>query len=255
MISIDKLAYASKLKRQNPLEKLFFALLTLGVCLGTNSLAVSMAVIFIMAWVTVRRGGTPLSLFLKLLLIPMIFLIIGVSAIAVEIKNDPQHFIVAIPVFDQFLGVAQTGILTSLKLFFKSLGAVSCLYYLALNTPLVDILMVLRKLRCPKLLVELMNLVYRFIFVLLATAGTMYTAQNSRLGYAGLAAGYRSMGVLVSTLFIRAYRHSDELYTAMEARGYDGEINVLEEALPYSWKGFFPAIGINLLLIMIRIVF
>ena len=101
----------------------------------------------------------------------------------------------------------------------------------------------------PKLIVELMGLIYRFIFVLLETADTMITAQNSRLGYSSLSAGFRSLGTLVSTLFIRSYKRSDELYTALEARGYDGDLNVLEETFDTHWTGYIPAAAINLVLV------
>lgn len=249
MINIDNYAYASKLKRKNPMEKVAFALLTLGVCLWGNSILLSLVVLLIMTWLSVRKGGIPLRFFLKLMLLPMSFLILGVLMIAFQISNDPQQFVMSVPVFGTFLGFSKIGIETAAQLFFRALGAVSCLYYLSLNTPMVDLLSVLRKLKCPKILVELMSLIYRFIFVLMETAETMYTAQNSRLGYSSLKAVYHSLGALASTLFIRAYKRSDEIYTAMEARGYDGDIEVLEELAPFSWQGFLPAVLINMILI------
>lgn len=251
MIHIDRIAYSSKLKQKNPLEKLFFALLTLGVCLWANSVPVSLLTLLIMTWASVYKGGTSLFLFLKLLCIPMAFLIMGVLAIALEITVDPRNLVFAIPLFGHFLGVSGTGMTAALGLFLRALGAVACLYYLSLNTPMVDLLSSLKKLKCPQLLLELMSLIYRFIFVLLETAEIMITAQNSRLGYSGLAAGYRSMGALISTLFIRAYKRSDDIYTALEARGYEGEIRVLEEEIPFSRTGFLKGLGINLFLILI----
>jgi cobalt/nickel transport system permease protein len=250
MLNIDKYAYASKLKEQNPLEKISFALLTLCVCLWANSILLSLVVLLIMVWVSVRKGRIPLSFFLKLMLLPMFFLILGVLMIALQISDNPTRFILSVPVFGTFLGFSQAGTETAIRLLFRALGAVSCLYYLALNTPMVDLLSALRKLKFPQLLLELMSLIYRFIFVLMETAETIYTAQNSRLGYSGLRAGYHSLGALVSTLFIRAYKRSEEIYTAMEARGYDGEIIVLEEPFPYSWMGFLPAVLINIILIL-----
>jgi cobalt/nickel transport system permease protein len=95
-----------------------------------------------------------------------------------------------------------------------------------------------------------MNLIYSSIFVLLATAGRIYTAQDARLGYAGLVSGYRSLGTLFSAVFARACKRSHELYTAMEARGYDGEISVLEETFPTSFKSYLAAAGLNAALIL-----
>lgn len=197
MISIDKYAYKSKLKHTDPMQKVVFALLTLCVCLWADHEIISVAVIFIMGDMTVLRGGTPLRFFMKLLLVPMSFLLIGVFTIAVNVSEKPEGLLAAISVAGTWIGFSHTGLQDALRLFLNALGAVSCLYFLSLSTPMVDLLAALRRLRLPKLLVELMGLVYRFIFVLLETADTIYNAQNCRLGYSSLSTGYRSLGSLV----------------------------------------------------------
>jgi len=254
MISIDKYAYSSKLKHTDPMQKIAFALLTLAVCLWADSLIISTAVIFIMVGMTVLRGGTPLRFFIKLLLVPMSFLLIGVFTIAVNVSEKPEALLAAISIAGTWIGFSHAGLQDALRLFLKALGAVSCLYFLSLSTPMVDLLAALRRLRVPKLLVELMVLVYRFIFILLETADTIYNAQNCRLGYSSLSTGYRSLGSLVSMLFIRSYKRSDELYTALEARGYEGDINVLEATYEKHWKGYFLTILINIILVLSSIV-
>ena len=167
-----------------------------------------------------------------------------------NISESQSAFLFSLPIAGSNIGVSIIGLQNAIKLFFKALGAVSCLYFLSLNTPMVDLLAVLRKLRVPKLMVELMGLIYRFIFVFLETADNMFIAQNSRLGYSSLSSGYRSLGVLASTLFARAYKHSDDIYTALEARGYDGELNVLEEKFEIYWTAYITPVAINLLLIL-----
>jgi cobalt/nickel transport system permease protein len=250
MLNIDKYAYMSKLKESDPMPKLVFTLLTLGVCLWANSIAVALLVMLVMGGLTVCRGGTPHAVLIKLMLIPFSFLIIGVITIAVNVSDNSQIFLFSLPVFDTNLGVTQIGLVTAARLFFKALGAVSCLYFLSLSTPLVDLMLALRRLRVPALFLELMGLVYRFIFVLLETADTMVIAQRSRLGYAGLAAGYRSLGTLAATLFIRSYKRGEALYTALEARGYSGELNVLEERFSTSWTAYLAPVGLNLIIIL-----
>lgn len=250
MINIDKYAYMSRFKHINPMKKFIFALLTLGVCLWANSILTSCIIILIMGGITVFKGGTPISLFIKLMLVPMSFLIIGVLTIAINVSDHQSIFLFSTAIAGTHIGVSQTGIQDAMRLFFKAMGSVSCLYYLSLGTPMVDILAVLRRLKVPKLMVEMMGLIYRFIFVLLETADTMVTAQNSRLGYTSLSTGFRSLGALASTLFVRAYKRSDELYTALEARGYDGELNVLEEKFEARWTEYILPMAINLLLIL-----
>ncbi len=253
MISIDSVAYMSKLKKMEPRQKLAFALVTLGTCIWADYVIVSVAVIFIMGFTTVCRGGVPLRTFLRLFTVPMSFLLLSVITIAVNVSELPELLLISIPLSGKWIGVTRHGLHEAAGLFLKALGAVSCLYFLSLNTPMVDVLAALRKLKAPKLLVELMGLVYRFIFVLLETSNTIITAQNARLGYTRLSTGYHALGMLASSLFIRTYKRSDELYTALESRGYDGELNVLEEPYDSSLTGCAAAAAVNTVLILASI--
>ena len=49
-------------------------------------------------------------------------------------------------------------------------------------TPVFEIVQVLERLRCPRLLTELMLLVYRFIMIMMDTCRSMSTAADARLG-------------------------------------------------------------------------
>lgn len=250
MINIDKYAYTSKLKSIEPIEKFVFSMLPLVVCLYTDKIIISVLIFLIMVSVTVKAGGTPLPVFLKLLLVPMAFIIIGVITIAINISKDSQIFLFSLKVSDSWIGVSKPGLNKAITLFFKVLGSVSCLYFLSLSTPMIDLLTVFRKLKVPKLMIELMGLIYKFIFILIETADTIFIAQNSRLGYINLSIGYRSLGVLISSLFIRAYKRSSDLYNSLEARGYNGELNVLEESFEKNNKLYIGAIVINAFLVI-----
>lgn len=78
----------------------------------------------------------------------------------------------------------------------------------------------------PHLMVELMELIYRFIFVLTETASRIRLAQESRLGYQ-LRRSLSSLGTLASMVFLRAWRKADRVYTALESRGYSGSLVTL----------------------------
>ncbi|MCX7842129.1 MAG: cobalt ECF transporter T component CbiQ [Clostridia bacterium] len=250
MIFIDKYAYSSKLKHLEPLQKLLFAMLTLGVCLWADNAIISVSVLVLMGGVTALKGGTPLPVFIKLLTVPMSFLLVGVLTIAISMSDKQSAFLISLPFAGKWAGLSLSGLLDSARLFLKALGAVSCLYFLSLSTPVVELLNALRKLRVPSLIVEMMGLIYRFIFVLLETAYTITMAQDCRLGYFGLSSGYRSLSALASALFIRAYKRSEELYTSLEARGYEGELNVLEEPRHSSAREYAFCIIVNMLLIV-----
>ncbi|WP_051276247.1 CbiQ family ECF transporter T component [Desulfovirgula thermocuniculi] len=135
----------------------------------------------------------------------------------------------------------------------KSLGATSCLYFLALTTPVIEVACFLRKARLPALWVELFCLTYRFIFVIMETAEKIYLSQSARWGYASLQNSYRSLGQLVSVLLVRSLYRSRALYTALLARGYDGELQVLEERFEVSGKNWAFITGTGAVLLFLAL--
>lgn len=253
MLYIDKYAYYSRMVSVNPFEKIVFAIMTMTVCLASNSILIPFSVLVLMSGIAVLRGGIPLSIFLRLLLVPMSFLIIGVITVAVNVIHDTTDMLFGIAIYGTNIGVTADSLLAAAKLLFKALGAVSCLYFLSLTTPLIDIITALRKLKFPGILLEIMSLVYKFIFVLLETADRIYVSQASRLGYKSLKTGYHSLGQLISSLFIRSYKRSEDLYTALEARGYNGELRVLDQSYIVSVTNITFIIIIEILLITLAI--
>ena len=97
---------------------------------------------------------------------------------------------------------------------------------------MTDILEVLKKLHLPALIIELMLLIYRFIFVFLETASAIMTAQESRLGNRNFRTRIRSFGGMGAALFVLALKRANALYDAMESRCYDGRIRVLSQERP-----------------------
>lgn len=234
MIHIDHYAYCSRLRGISPEQKMIFTLGGLLLCLGLSSPWVSLAVVTVMAVFSIRASGVPLRFFFRLLLLPGSFLLLGVATVLVGLYPSPEGLLAGWHLGSAWVGVSPQGLAQASGLFVKALGATSCLYGLSLTTPLVAVLSVLRRLGLPVLITDLMGLIYRFVFVLLDSAAAIMTAQQARLGYAGAAAAYRSFGMMLTMLLVKALKHSDQVYTALEARGYQGELRVLEEDYRHS---------------------
>lgn len=248
---MDRLAFISKLKSEEPLEKIFYTLLTLFVCLWTDNLLLSCIVIFVNVFLSCFKGGLPLSSILKTFKAPLTFLLLGVITIAFEFGNSPDY-LWKINIAAFYMGIHKASLLKAIHLFFKALGAVSCLFFLSLNTPLKDILSALESLKLPRLFLDLSELIYRFIFTLLETADEIYLAQASRQGYGTFTQSYKSLGLLIASVFTKAYKKSDDVYEALLSRGYEGELKVLHEDYK-SNNWIYPlAIFYNLFLIFLK---
>ncbi|MGI5874587.1 MAG: cobalt ECF transporter T component CbiQ [Bacillota bacterium] len=231
MIIVDKLCYSSRLRYMNAGEKFAFAIITLLICVVSRSILCAAVILAATAILTVKIGGIPLSRYRTLMAVPLTFILLSTLAIIVNFSHTPLDAF-AIPLGSIYVTGSWHGIYRAFQLIITAMAAVSCLYFLSLNTPMTDILEVLRRLRCPLLFIELMMLIYRFLFVLLEIASSITTSQRSRLGNKDLKTAYHSFSNMVSVLFVRAIKKSNALFDAMESRCYDGRIRVLNETFP-----------------------
>lgn len=252
MIVIDKLCYYSKLRYVNAGEKFAYSVATLLFCVISRSICMAVLVLAVNGYLTVRRGGIPLRRYLHFMSIPLAFLILSTLAILFNISPVPFDAF-AIPVGNSFITASSTSLMQGFQLILTALASVSCLYFLSFNTPITDILTVLRKIHCPDMIIELMLLIYRFIFVLLDISSAISTSQDARLGNKDLRTSYQSFGKMISVLFIRAMKKSNALYDAMESRCYDGRIRVLTENYPPRRKELLLIIFFECLLLLLTI--
>ena len=231
MILIDKLCYTSKLRYVNAMEKFIFSAMSLLLCIISRSILVAVCVMLVTGILTVGRGGISLSRYLKLLTVPLVFLLLSTLAIFINISPTPMDAF-SIAAGSWYITAGRTGLLKGVQLICTALSSISCLYFLSLNTPVTDILGVLRKLHLPEIMIELMLLIYRYIFVMLHLASAITTAQNSRLGNRNIHTARKSFVAMISSVFILSVKRSNALYDAMESRCYDGTIRVLSEDYP-----------------------
>lgn len=256
MLNIDGFAYNNRLRRVHPMEKAAFAFVTMFLCLGFSQPVLSCLVILLMAFAIVWLAGIPLKMYFKLLFLPFSFLLISVLTIAVSISTRglATDLLTGITISGITLGITQAGLTSAGGLFFKSLGAVSCLYFLSLTTPAVEITSVMKKLKFPALFIELTDLIYRFIFVMLAAAGDIYTSQASRWGYASVGNSMKSLGQLTAALFVKALHRSEALFTALSSRGYTGQLYVLTPEYAVSVKNIILIVIVESFLVIAAII-
>ncbi|MGB9779766.1 cobalt ECF transporter T component CbiQ [Caldanaerobacter sp.] len=231
---IDSYAYTNRMHFVHPVEKLLFSFITMFLCFFFD-IYTNIIVIFLMFLITVLRAKIPAKVYVKFMLVPSSFLLLSLLTIMINPINDNSNIVIfAFKFFNLKLGITHYGIMMALNLFFRVLAIVSCLYFLAFTTPIIDIINVLKKLRIPSLFLELFQLIYRFIFVLLKEAEEIYISQESRLGYKNIKNSFKSLGFLVYSLLLKSYNYSQNLYIALESRLYTGEIKVISREYKFS---------------------
>jgi cobalt/nickel transport system permease protein len=178
--------------------------------------------------------------YLRLLAYPTFMLTLTCILFALFWGNGQSLVLVPSPWFTLGLFKAE-GIALAINTFFRVEGALSCLFFLVLTTSITDLSLLLRRAHVPKVLVEMSLLIYRYIFVFLEVAEQMTIAQTLRLGEGGWLKKIRGLALLASNLFIRTLEQGERTFVAMSARGYDGEIRVLED-LPKPSKAMLAAV-------------
>jgi cobalt/nickel transport system permease protein len=167
---------------------------------------------------------------LRLIAIPAGFVLLGSLSVVLEI--NPVHPIFNLNADVVTFGVSALGLKQGLLILLRSFTGIAVLYALVLNTSISDMIYVLRKLRVPEVVLDLMVLVYRNIFILSDTAQRIYIAQKSRMGHRNLKTSLRSTAQLGGSALVLAGVRGEQLFYSMESRGYTGRIH----SLPAEWE-------------------
>lgn len=143
------------------------------------------------------------------------------------------------------LNISQAGLVRFVSLAIKSFISVQAAILLAATTSMVDITAALADLGLPRILVAIINLMWRYLFLMVDETLRLLrarTARSSRSGQADLHTGgsiswrARVTGGMAGSLFLRSYERSERVYQAMQSRGYNGTICSLPRGKPVSFS-------------------
>ncbi|WP_407305770.1 cobalt ECF transporter T component CbiQ [Desulfosporosinus sp. SB140] len=114
--------------------------------------------------------------------------------------------------------------------------SVSLAVVLTLSTRWMDFLRALRSFFVPRIFIVTLEMTYRYIFVLVTAMEEMFLARKARdAGQSAPKEQRRFVGSAVGGLFGKSLQMSEEVYWAMTARGYSGEIRLLQRSR-LSWQ-------------------
>jgi cobalt/nickel transport system permease protein len=212
------------LQRRDPRAKLIGFLIAI-VAASLASSVVGLALLYGATLAVARASRVPFGFFVKRvwLGIPFFAGIVVVPAI---------FFVPGDRVFDLALGPAHLAPswngLAGAAIFVGRVGvSVSLAVLMVLTTPWADVLKSLRALRTPQVFVLVLSMTYRYIFLFLHTANGILLARKSRM--VGRTSGREERRWITGTmgnLMSRAFKMSNDVYAAMLARGFTGEVRV-----------------------------
>lgn len=218
---IEQCAYANRWRPVSPAAKGVFALAGISAAFAAGRPAAAFAVAGLIVLVTVFGAGIALTRFVRVAVAPLGFLAFGSLSLAfsLDLHDAGNEFAV------NWLPDGWTPIQL---LAARSCGALAALLFLAMTTPLTDLIALLRRLRVPDVLLELMVLCYRMLFVFSEALHHTHTAQAARLGYATPRLTLRSLGSLAANLTLQIWQRAYALQVAAESRCNAGAFRFLE---------------------------
>jgi cobalt/nickel transport system permease protein len=160
----------------------------------------------------VKRVWMGIPLFAGIVVVPAIFFVPGPRLF--DLGIGPMHIA---PSINGLEGAA---------LFISRVGvSVSLAVLLVVTTPWADVLKSLRALKVPQVFVLVLSMTYRYLFLFLHTANGILLARKSRM--VGRTTGSEQRRWITGTmgnLMSRAFKMSNDVYAAMLARGFSGEV-------------------------------
>ena len=230
---IDRYAYGNSIRHVDPALKVGLVGLVIVLCLALNEPQVGLVALIGTAVLAITLAHIPARTFIGVLFAQFAFLLMATLGVLLSFSfSDPADLSDwVVQLGPLWISSSVTAVQQTTRLIFRALGAAAAMNFLALSTPLVDLVELGRRWHVPIILIDLATVIYRFVFVLLGSLTTMRQAQESRLGYqTGYWRAMNNAAVLGSRLFIDAFQRSCRLEIALRARGYENDLHVLPSA-------------------------
>jgi cobalt/nickel transport system permease protein len=171
--------------------------------------------------------------------VPFFFYTAIICALAeLPMKTLNKRFLLALP-FCAFAGLTNLllnqqiafviggveityGLLSMTAILLRTYLCVMAVFILISTTPFSSLTRELRRMKVPQIFVTLVEMIYRYIGVLIEEVGNMNTAYKLRsVKTKGIA--MKDMGPFVGQLALRSFDRGERVYAAMVLRGFGGE--------------------------------
>jgi len=212
--------------------KLLLVLVALGLNLTAGGVRFPLALLAL-ALCAALAAGVRLRSFLRRMAVPlMLALVACITQVFWYPQGEP---LLTLPLFGLELVVRSGALWRGLELGGRILGGMGVLLFFSLTTPLPELMRAARFFRCPALLMELVLIMYRYVFLMFEEAGRIRTAQKARLGFVSFGNTLRSASTLGGMLVLRSYDRAERSFAAMRCRGYRGTITVVPPGRLRGW--------------------
>jgi cobalt/nickel transport system permease protein len=251
--NLDSVAQQSAFRHINTGTKLILALGSLILCLISPSPIVPLISGIVLSLVIIIPGRTSPRLYGELLLGPSIFTVMSIVVLLFLLGGgDVIWRFNPVPWIN--LTITTGSLSQSTLVLFRVFGCSISMFFIVLTTPMTDLFNGMKRIGIPIELIDLMMIIYRYIFIVYAQAFEIWQAQVMRLGYSRPLEAVRSFSMLCGMLFISSWNAGEDLIHAMDCRCYDGVFPSLDITEPVQMLSLVPVLlylgGLIVILLM-----
>lgn len=226
MLEIDKCAYLNNLKDAHPLIKAAITFIGIMASMLSHNIKIHILIMIFMTISIVFIAKIDIKLYIKCLKIPIVFLIMGIGLNLINISFENKDYIYNIKILGLYIGTTEFAIQSSINILSRAISCIISIYFFILTTPFNQLIIVLKKLHIPHTLIELMILIYRFIFIFIEEVEEIYKSQQLKFGYTNLRTSYNSTALLIKTLFFKMMKRYEDMSVSLDIKLYDGKFHV-----------------------------
>lgn len=240
---LEQVSRVSRWRPVSPAAKGLFALAGLVAAFAAPTPGGALAVAGLLIAVACLAAGVPVRTYLRAAAAPLLFLALSSLSLAWSLGSAEVGGLALARTPDAGVQLAQVAS--------RSLAALAALLLLILTTPLPDLIALLRRLRTPELLLDLMVLGNRMLSVFSMAVHDTLTAQAARLSHATRRQAWRSLATLIASLAVQVWQRAQALHVAAQARNSDGPLRFIARSFPHARRDSLLALAAGALLILV----
>lgn len=259
----EKVAHSPGLLQEiHPGAKVITTLMLIGVAVSLRSWFV---LLFLNLWAVLlvylsaihpatflKRVWLVVPLFTGVIIFPSLFnyVLPGTPLLVITDFGHPVHL--GPWTFPEYLAITRQGAAGGLVFILRVGACVSLALLLTLTTRWPALLRAFKLIYVPQVFITVLEMTYRYIYVLLLTVSDMFAARQSRtVGRTSTSEQRRFISGAMGSLWNKAFNLSEEVHAAMLSRGYTGQPRTLVRfqmrRLDWLWTAFMVAVSLIML--------
>ena len=211
MFVIDRYAYNNRWTAVPVVHK-FILYVLLMVISFSGFLPLQILLMVAMVPLTCYIAKVPVFKYLGWFRYPSVFILLSMATFVFSYGENSQQFLMAFPVGSHgYFGIFQASAKQVLPIVMRIYCSLISTYFFAFTVPFNQMMKLFKRLHLPDILMELIVLMYRFIFLVLIEFLTIRDTLDLKFSFVNKKKTYLAWGRLANTLFVKLLADNQRL--------------------------------------------